>query len=144
LLIPKYLVGYRELPDNMSSHVRTMLRSRDLCIAELAPRHPRFAAEFKRGRTRMMRFLLSRSIRRGDLADVGWLVREMIGYDPWSTVLNACILTYRAVLRVVKAITYLWAPRFEIGHPLRRNASGTATPFVSSANPPRPSVCHDC
>lgn len=115
LLVPEYLVGYRQLADNMSSNIRAMLRSRDLCNAELAADHPEYAAEFSQGRMRLMRFMLARSVRFLRFRDAAWLLRRMFQNDPASAFWSLVALVGRAFLTILRLITRLWAPRFEIG-----------------------------
>jgi glycosyltransferase involved in cell wall biosynthesis len=122
VLIRDYLTGYRELPDNMSSDVRQMLRSRDLCVREFIVRHPGLSGRFRRGRTRLMRFMLTRSIRGGRRRDAATLFAELLRHDPWGAALNISELFGRLAARK-------WSnrsnggrrsdmsPRFEIGLP---------------------------
>jgi glycosyltransferase involved in cell wall biosynthesis len=81
-LVPQALTGYRHTPDNMSSDVLQMLRSRDLCIADLLPRHPELENSFREGRNRLSRALLHRSIggrRTGEIASLAVAIGQ---HDP--------------------------------------------------------------
>jgi glycosyltransferase involved in cell wall biosynthesis len=81
-LVPQALTGYRDLPDNMSSDVLQMLRSRDLCTADLLPRHPELAGAFRAGRNRLSRLLFHRAIRRGRADEVMKLALSIGSHDP--------------------------------------------------------------
>lgn len=81
-VVPEPLTGYRDLPDNMSSDVLQMLRSRDLCTADLLPRHPELKRAFRSGRNRLSRLLLHRAIRRGRLDEVTRLALSIARHDP--------------------------------------------------------------
>jgi glycosyltransferase involved in cell wall biosynthesis len=81
-LVPAALTGYRHLPDNMSSDVLQMLRSRDLCTQDLLPCHPELAAPFRSGRNRLSRFLFHRAIRRGRLSEIARLLLSIGRHDP--------------------------------------------------------------
>ena len=121
-LIREYLTGYRELPGNMSSDVRQMLRSRDLCVKEFSLRHPAKRAQLRRGRTRLMRFMFSRSIRGGRVRDAAALFSGLLRHDPWGAMLNIGELTGRIAARAwSNRATGGRQPesqqRFEIGSP---------------------------
>lgn len=81
-VVPEPLTGYRDLPDNMSSDVLQMLRSRDLCTADLLPRHPELAKAFRSGRNRLSRLLFHRAVRRGRVDEVARLARSIARHDP--------------------------------------------------------------
>lgn len=81
-LVPEALTGYRDLPDNMSSDVLQMLRSRDLCTQDLLPRHPELAEAFRSGRNRLSRFLFHRAIRRGRVGEIATLAFSIGRHDP--------------------------------------------------------------
>lgn len=81
-LVPEPLTGYRDLPDNMSSDVLQMLRSRDLCTLDLLPRHPELRRAFSTGRNRLSRFLFHRAIRRGRIDEITKLAWSIGRHDP--------------------------------------------------------------
>lgn len=87
-LVREYLVGYRETSTNMSSDPRKALRSRDLCVPELAARYPELNHEFHAGRLRLMRFMLGRAVRNGNIGNAFYLLEAMLRTDPLLTVLN--------------------------------------------------------
>jgi glycosyltransferase involved in cell wall biosynthesis len=80
-VVRRHLTGYRALPDNMSSDVLQMLRSRDLATADLLPKHPELNDQFRLGRNRLSRFMLHRALRRGSLATVVSLLASMASFD---------------------------------------------------------------
>jgi glycosyltransferase involved in cell wall biosynthesis len=91
-LVPQPVTGYRDLPDNMSSDVLQMLRSRDLCTADLLPRHPELSKAFRSGRNRLSRLLLHRTIRLGRTGDAMRLASSIMRYDPvWFALLAAAL-----------------------------------------------------
>lgn len=121
-LVREFLTGYRELPGNMSSDVRQMLRSRDLCTVEFSARHPEYRKQIKRGRTRLMRFMLSRSIRGGRVGDAAALFAGLMRHDPWGAAINMSELMGRITKRAWRhRATGGRRPdrqgRFEIGSP---------------------------
>jgi glycosyltransferase involved in cell wall biosynthesis len=81
-LVRDHLVGYRETPNNMSSEPWENLRSRDLCSAEFAGRHPELTPLLRRGRTRVLRFMLSRAFRTGHRDNARRLFAEIVRSDP--------------------------------------------------------------
>jgi hypothetical protein len=81
-LVRDYLTGYRDTPTNMSSDYRQMLRSRDICAAEIIERHPGFAGGLRKGRARLIRFNLSRAIRNRQFAQARALLVELVRGDP--------------------------------------------------------------
>ncbi|KHK90241.1 glycosyl transferase family 2 [Novosphingobium malaysiense] len=81
-VVPAPMTGYRDLDDNMSSDVLQMLRSRDLCTADLLPAHPQLAKAFRSGRNRLSRLLFHRAIRLGRKQDVARLGLSIVRYDP--------------------------------------------------------------
>jgi glycosyltransferase involved in cell wall biosynthesis len=85
-LVPDFLVGYRESPDNMSSDVLQMLRSRDLCMAEIQERHPRLAPVLRRSRAIAMSFMLYRAARHAHWRSFAILLVELCRYDPLRAV----------------------------------------------------------
>lgn len=91
-VVPEPLTGYRDLPDNMSSDVLQMLRSRDLCTADLLPRHPELVKAFRSGRNRLSRLLFHRAIRRGQANEVARLALSIGAHDPvFLTLLLGCL-----------------------------------------------------
>ena len=81
-LVPEALTGYRHTRDNMSSDGLQMLRSRDLCIADLLPRHPALEHRFREGRNRLSRALFHRSLARRRFGEVASLAAAIGRYDP--------------------------------------------------------------
>lgn len=100
-LVPEPLTGYRHTSDNMSSDGRQMLRSRDLGIADLLPRHPELENRFREGRNRLSRALFHRSIGHRRAGEIASLAAAIGRYDP---------LFLMRVLRKLPAtaLTALW------------------------------------
>ena len=85
-VVPDFLVGYRESSDNMSSDVLQMLRSRDLCMAEIQDRHPRLAPVVRRSRANALSFMLHRAARDGHWRSFTIILIELLRYDPLRAV----------------------------------------------------------
>lgn len=100
-LVPQPLTGYRDLPDNMSSDVLQMLRSRDLCTGDLLPRHPGLERAFRSGRNRLSRLLLHRAIRRGRADEIACLALSIARYDPVFFALLGAALPASALKGVI-------------------------------------------
>jgi glycosyltransferase involved in cell wall biosynthesis len=66
-VVPEYEIGYRYLPNNMSSDMTRMFRSWMLVADEMAARHPDRAALLDRGITNYARWLLRRALIGGRL-----------------------------------------------------------------------------
>jgi len=81
-LVREYLVGYRDLPENMSSDHWQMLRSRDLCSDELGQARPNLRPSLKQGRARLLRYMVSRSLRSRQFGAAGKLFIEMVRSSP--------------------------------------------------------------
>lgn len=82
-LVPELLVGYRELPSNMSSNRPRMLRSHMLMCAQMLAEHPQRAAAVKRGLQNYGFWLLfTATPRAGLLARAGLWGQLLRGY-PW-------------------------------------------------------------
>lgn len=64
-VIPEYLIGYRYLPDNMSSNLPRMLRSWMLVIDEMEPRHPGRRDRLATGLRNYASWLLFKALRIG-------------------------------------------------------------------------------
>jgi glycosyltransferase involved in cell wall biosynthesis len=113
------LVGYRDLPNNMSSQLDRMVRSRDLCTQEFRLRHPRHAALFDRGRVRLLRFNLARALRSRRCADAWAAFREMLRFHPGYAFAEVGVMLWRAArsrLRLEQRPGVLGS-RFPIGVP---------------------------
>jgi glycosyltransferase involved in cell wall biosynthesis len=81
-LVRDHLVGYRETVGNMSAEPWETLRSRDVCSIEFATRHPDLAPLLRRGRTRVLRFILSRAIRVGRRDNALKALTDLVRTDP--------------------------------------------------------------
>jgi glycosyltransferase involved in cell wall biosynthesis len=63
-VVPDYLVGYRQLPDNMSSNLARMLKSWLMVVDEMAGRHPDKSALLREGVRRYVVWLTRRAVHR--------------------------------------------------------------------------------
>ena len=88
-LVREFLVGYRDRPDSLSSDFDVMLDAHARCEAEFAAGHPQRVAALRRNRTRLMRFMASRSYRGGEWTTAVRLLRRMLREDPLGTLANA-------------------------------------------------------
>jgi glycosyltransferase involved in cell wall biosynthesis len=119
--VDECLTGYRDLPDNMSSQLGRMLRSRDLCTDEFRSRHPRQARLFDRGRMRLLRFNLARALRARRGGEARAALSEMFGSHPIWAAAEIATLAFK----VMRSKTSRWAStgadglgtRFPIGVP---------------------------
>lgn len=96
-LVREPLMGYRESAANMSSDFEQMLRSRDICAAEIAARYPEYHKLLDRGRTRLMRFMLSRAVRTGRREEALAMAKAMFAHDPPGAAANVAELAVKAV-----------------------------------------------
>lgn len=81
-LVRDHLVGYRDLSHNMSSDYWQMLRSRDLCSQEFGQADPSLRPLLNRGRARLLRYMVSRSLRARQFGTAAGLFVEMVRTSP--------------------------------------------------------------
>jgi hypothetical protein len=81
-LVREFLVGYRDMPQGMSSDYRQMLRSRDLSVQPTLRRHPELAGQLQVGRTKMLKWMISRAMSANDRRSVQSLLLEMMRTAP--------------------------------------------------------------
>jgi glycosyltransferase involved in cell wall biosynthesis len=81
-LIPDYLVGYRLLPDAMSSDFPQMLRSGALCIQAALQTHPRLWPLLRTSQQRRMRWMFTNALSRRSLGLAVRILREMYRHSP--------------------------------------------------------------
>jgi glycosyltransferase involved in cell wall biosynthesis len=118
-LVADYLTGYRQLPQNMSSDVMQMLRSRELCLAEFARRRPDMRRIFHKGRNRLTSFMLHRVLKEGRWRAAAQVYGEMLRFDPLYAIGAAASLpigaTQVAWKRLKGRLTKSAGTRFAIG-----------------------------
>jgi hypothetical protein len=117
--VDECLVGYRDLPNNMSSQLDRMVRSRDLCTQAFRQRHPQHAALFHRGRVRLLRFNLARALRSRRPSEAWAAFQEMVRFHPLYALMEIGVMLGRAVrsrLRLAERPEGL-GTRFPIGVP---------------------------
>ena len=114
-VVPAPLTGYRLLPDNMSSDVVQMLRSRDLAIADLLATDPQYRGIFQAGRNRLSRSLFHRALRQGQPGKILAMVREIAMHDPWFLASTIAALPLAATRGLVGRV-------FGTGHYRRRRS----------------------
>jgi hypothetical protein len=103
-LVPAYLTGYRQVKDNMSSDALRMLRSRELCMSEFLVKYPELGADFRRGRSILMRFMLHGSLRGGG-GPITWaLLRILIRHDPFFALRTLAALPLKAAGPLVRRL----------------------------------------
>src|SRR5216684_4262886 len=107
-VVPEYLIGYRHLPENMSSNMPRMLRSWMLVADEMAARHPDRTHRLKFGLQHYSVWLLRKALtgrKFGYFADcVGLVVRR----DP---LLAAKILTFKLPLDILVVVRWRFEAR---------------------------------
>jgi glycosyltransferase involved in cell wall biosynthesis len=118
-VVPEYLIGYRHLPENMSSNMPRMLRSWMLVADEMAARHPDRTHRLKLGLQDYSVWLLRKALtgrKFGYFTDcLGLVVRR-------NPLLAAKILTFKLPLDILVVVRW----RFEAR--LRRWRSGFREP----------------
>lgn len=126
-LVPAFLTGYRESPANMSSDPWENLRSRDLCAAEFAARHPDRAARLEAGRVRLLRFMLARAVRTGRWRTAAALLAETARRHPLGALRNVAELAVRGAAAPIAATARPGEPAigapFPVGDPERWRAA---------------------
>jgi glycosyltransferase involved in cell wall biosynthesis len=80
-VVPEYLTGYRRAPGNMSSNWTRMFRSFEIVAGEFESRLPDTADDFHDGRNFMLRFLLIRAVREGQIANSRAIAAAMFAHD---------------------------------------------------------------
>jgi glycosyltransferase involved in cell wall biosynthesis len=98
-LVRDFLVGYRDRPDSMSASFDRMLDAHAVCEVEFGEGHPQRQKLLRANRTRLTRFMASRSFRGGNHALAGKLVKRMVREDPLGTLVNAADVVARKVKR---------------------------------------------
>ncbi len=81
-VVPDYLVGYRYLPDNMSSDMRRMLRSWLMVVDEMADRHPAKRPILIEGLRAYGGWLVRRAIYLGDLRQLWGVLALLLRAQP--------------------------------------------------------------
>lgn len=80
--VADHLVGYRTLPNNMSSDGRRMLRSWLMVIDEIAARHPELRPDFEWGISYFAAWTMRRSLFQRDFAMVGKIIGFLVPRRP--------------------------------------------------------------
>ena len=80
-VVPDYLVGYRQTPDNMSANLTRMLRSWILVADEMLKRHPEKVLAIRAGLSLCGRWLAQRAVEQGQYRALIGLVATMSRYD---------------------------------------------------------------
>jgi glycosyltransferase involved in cell wall biosynthesis len=111
-VVPDYLTGYRECSGNMSNDVMRLVRSRDICVKELASRRPELSGAIENGRTRFLRFMVARSLREKNFSVAARLFATMLREHPLGALRTLVELAKDRIARRHKALG-----KFEIGVP---------------------------
>lgn len=85
-VVPEYQIGYRDLPNNMSSNMTRMFRSWMLVADEMAARHPDRVALLDRGISNYARWLLRRALIGGRLRSFASILVLLGRRNPLSAV----------------------------------------------------------
>ncbi|HLY87630.1 MAG TPA: hypothetical protein VKQ27_01475, partial [Acetobacteraceae bacterium] len=102
-VIPDYLVGYRYLPDNMSSNLPRMLRSWMLVKDEMEERHPDRHAALDVGLRNYGAWLLFKALTTGRLAYALSLIDLLVRQEPRIAV---SVLFFRLPLTLLNAVRW--------------------------------------
>lgn len=113
-VVREHLVGYRSLPQNMSSDFGRMLRSWLLVAAEFERRVPEKRSEIRRGLSNYAGWLLSEALRRRRLAQALAVLRVLVQRQPATA----------ARLLHAAAVGWLHARLRPQGPPTFANATG--------------------
>jgi glycosyltransferase involved in cell wall biosynthesis len=113
-VVRDYMLGYRQIPGNMSSNAAKMLASYDQVVARFAFRHPEHAAQLAAGRSNLIAYLFDKA-----LLNLAWraalflfwqaLVSDKVGAR--RLLLNAPLVASRIILplsvraRLQRAVT---------------------------------------
>ncbi len=81
-VVPEYLIGYRYLPENMSSNLPRMLQSWMLVVDEMVGRHPNRTERLNLGLRKYGSWLLWRALARGQFGHFGSSLSLLICRDP--------------------------------------------------------------
>jgi glycosyltransferase involved in cell wall biosynthesis len=81
-LVPDILTGYRATNGSMSRNYWQMVRSREICAADISARHPQYTKRLRSGRTRLLRFKFTGALRAGHFKLARQLLVELIKSDP--------------------------------------------------------------
>jgi glycosyltransferase involved in cell wall biosynthesis len=133
-LVPDHLVGYRALPDNMSSNRPRMLRSHLLMAAQLAERYPDHVGALRDGVSTYGRWLLDDAQQHGDLSEWWAVCRLLLAHHPRAAMRALLVGAPARVLRRVRSVL----------RPTRRRPTGATrleprVPFL----PPGSTATHE-
>lgn len=125
-VVPDYLVGYRHLPDNMSSNMARMLRSWMLAVDEMKARHPDKARLLMKGLVFYVTWLLHKALY-GRPDQIRPVLAQAYAYDPMLAgravalnVRSTAGIAVRGTLRLVMRRTTgaeAQQGRFAVGEP---------------------------
>ncbi|MCK1708606.1 MULTISPECIES: glycosyltransferase family 2 protein [unclassified Bradyrhizobium] len=122
-VVPEYQIGYRYLPNNMSSNMPRMFRSWMLVADEIMTRHPGRGPLLEQGFRSYARWLLRRALTSGQL----WYFASIVGLLCRRNPLLALRVCVHDVPRdVVSEIRWKWRHqhRRSVRHPLSSFAIG--------------------
>ena len=103
VVVREHLTGYRRTRGRMSEDTFQMLRSYELASLQLRQSIPQCAEHIETGRKNYREWLLSNSVRSGDVRAAVWLFSELFVSRPLSTLKFAARSTVNAVGRVGNA-----------------------------------------
>jgi glycosyltransferase involved in cell wall biosynthesis len=122
-VVPEYQIGYRYLPNNMSSNMTRMFRSWMLIADEILTRHPERTALLDQGLRNYARWLLRRALTGGQL----WYFASILGLLCGRNPLLALRVAVRDVPRdIVSEVWWKWrnSRHRAIRHPVSSFAIG--------------------
>jgi glycosyltransferase involved in cell wall biosynthesis len=83
--VPRYLVGYRQLPDSMSQDALKLFRSTELVLDEYRAKYPQHAAKLDHHLQAARQWYAYRAAARGRRSDARTLLTEALRHRPLST-----------------------------------------------------------
>ena len=122
-LIRDYLIGYRDLPNSLSSNFDLMLDAHARCEIEFGAAYPQWTSKLRRNRTRLIRFMASRSHRAGNRSQTKRLLWRMVREDPLGAISNLAEIGAKRLRRNLGRTgddQALLGTRFKIGRPERK------------------------
>ena len=123
--VPEYLIGYRDLPNNMSSNLPRMLRSWTLVVDEMLTRHPGRSELLNRGIRNYGGWVLLRALWCGNVAyfcQSVWLLARRdrmlaLKIACWDLSREALVLASRRLRKIATGQAKKKNKRFTIGDP---------------------------
>ncbi|PDT32147.1 glycosyl transferase family 2 [Rhizobium sp. L9] len=138
VVVPDYLVGYRQTPDNMSSNLTRMLRSWILVADEMLKRHPEKRFAVRAGLSRCGRWLVQKAVEQRRYRELIRLVATMSRHDKPIAAKMLVVDTGSKAMRSLKREARSWLKQksYFSSNPDHRFALGTKYDAGWTVDPP--------